>query len=248
MNCAPPARTVMRLLTRGVLLLLLAGAAACAPATGPEVRTETRQTQSGSQYTVFYPDKLSVQVSCRRPEAEGGPVQLCVAAAYTDLQTNTPLDLLVCNGTVLEPAAKVGFLDGVLTIVGDSVRISRIAKGQSPPEAEVARVRAAGGTLLLQELLVFAGQNQRAAGGSLFQRRALVELANRRLAVVESVADGLTMQQFADDLLALGARNALYLDMGDWDEGWYKANGRVIRLGHRQTETARQSNWLVFAR
>jgi hypothetical protein len=82
--------------------------------------------------------------------------------------------------------------------------------------------------------------------GSLFQRRALVELAGQRFVVVESMSDSLTMQQFGEDLLELGAYNALYLDMGDWDEGWYKTGKQVVKLGHRRTETGRQSNWLVL--
>jgi hypothetical protein len=98
----------------------------------------------------------------------------------------------------------------------------------------------------LQELLVYQGQNKKAAGGSLFQRRALVELVNHRVAVVESESDSLSMHQFGEDLLELGAYNALYLDMGDWDEGWYKTGEQVVKLGNRRTETARQSNWLVF--
>ncbi|HEX8330332.1 MAG TPA: hypothetical protein VF629_22570 [Hymenobacter sp.] len=183
-----------------------------------------------------------------RPVAANNNYQLSVAAAYTDLDTDQPLDLLVCNGRMLQPAAKVGFLDGVLTITGDSCFISQIPKGQSPPSTELENVRKQKGTLLLQELLVFQGQNLRPAGGSVFQRRALVELADHRFAVIESVADNLTMQQFADDLIELGARNALYLDMGDWDEGWYKTGSQVVKLGNRRTETARQSNWLVFAR
>ncbi|TPG65318.1 hypothetical protein [Hymenobacter nivis] len=102
------------------------------------------------------------------------------------------------------------------------------------------------GSLLLQELLVFQGKNQKLAGGSTFQRRALVEWADHRFAVVESLADDVTMQQFGEDLVALGARNALYLDMGGWDEGWYRAGNNVVVLGHWRTDTAQQSNWLVF--
>ncbi|RTQ51526.1 hypothetical protein EJV47_06915 [Hymenobacter gummosus] len=239
-------RPVMRILSLG-LLLSCAATLACSRPGSPQVTAEGRSTAAGRRYTVFHPDGLRVQVVTSRPSPQNSSYQLSVAAAYTDLDTDQPLDLLVCNGRPLQPAAKVGFLDGVLTIIGDSLTIGRIDKGQTPPAAELARVRSRRGTLLLQELLVFEGRNQRPAGGSAFQRRALVELAGHRLAVVESQADELTMQQFAADLIELGARHALYLDMGDWDEGWYRNGGEVVRLGHRRTETARQSNWLVFA-
>jgi hypothetical protein len=210
------------------------------------VSTDQQTTAAGHQYTVFYPNQLPIRVVTTRPDPGRSPCQLSVAAAYTDLDTDQPLDLLVDNGRVRQTQARVGFLDGVLTITGDSLRITRIPGGQTPPGEVLEQVRRQNGTLLLQELLVYEGRVQRPAGGSAFQRRALVELPQRRFVVIESAADDLTLQQFAADLLELGARNALYLDMGDWDEGWYKEGGEVVVLGLRRTETARQSNWLVF--
>jgi len=238
----------MNTLKNSLLLWLLVALGACSGPAGQQVRTEERKTQKGSLYTIFYPQKLAVQVVTQRPEREDARYCLSVAVAYTDLETNRPLDLLVCQGHLRQANATVGFLTGVLTIAGDSLAIGQIAGGQSPPSEVLAQVSRRHGTLLLQELLVFEGKNLRQAGGSVFQRRALVEFANHRFAVVESAADDLEMRQFADDLLELGAKNALYLDMGDWDEGWYRAGSHVVTLGYRRTHTARQSNWLVFAR
>ena len=235
-------KRIIRLLC---LFALLPGLGACHRAA--EVQLVGRTTASGQQYSLFYPQGLAVRVSTTRPDLADRRVQLSVAAAYTDLATDQPLDLLVSPGRPGQAQATVGFLDGVLTIIGDSVRITQIPKGQSPPGSELARVRQRGGTLLLQELLVFRGRSVRGPGGSYFQRRALVELAGHQLAVVESHAD-ITMQQFATDLLELGAQQALNLDTGGWDEGWYRAGSQVVKLGNRRTDTARQSNWLVFTR
>lgn len=234
-----------RLLYSG-LFCLLAGLLACSPKAAREVRTVQRKTKKGTAYLLCYPQSLAVRVVTSRPDVGDSHNLLSVAAAYTDLQTNQPLDLLVCEGRVLQAQAKVGFLDGSLTIVDNALTINKLRQGQSPPSAQLAHVRARNGTLLLQELLVFQGKNQKAVGGSVFQRRALVEFASHQFAVVESASNYLTLKQFGDDLLELGAKNALYLDMGDWDEGWYKAPGELVRLGNRRTETARQSNWLVF--
>jgi hypothetical protein len=225
------------------LLLALPG---CTHRTAPDVRVESRTTATGGQYTIFYSENLTVQATTTRPDPARADSWLSVAAAYTDLTTYEPLDLLVCQGRVRQRQATVGFLDGQLTILGDSLRIDQLPRGQSPAGAQLEQARQQGGTVLLQELLVVGGKNLRSAGGSLFQRRALAELAGHRFAVVESEADDLSMQQFGDDLVELGARSALYLDMGGWDEGWYKDGGRVVKLGHRRTDTARQSNWLVF--
>jgi hypothetical protein len=236
----------MKSLLYNTLLCLLIGLLACSPKAAHEVHAVQRKTKKGAVYSLFYPRNLAVRVVTSRPNLNDSHNLLSVAAAYTDLQTNQPLDLLVCDGRVLQAQAKVGFLDGALIIVDKTLTISKITKGQSPPSAQLAHVRTHNGTLLLQELLVFQGKNQKAVGGSVFQRRALVEFAHHQFAVVESASNYLTLKQFGDDLLELGAQNALYLDMGDWDEGWYKAPGKLIRLGNRRTETARQSNWLVF--
>ncbi|HEX8504696.1 MAG TPA: hypothetical protein VF630_04965 [Hymenobacter sp.] len=231
-----------------VLIYLLTGLFACSSNATQEVRLEGRTTANGNQYSLFHPQNLSIQLLDKRPDAADSQYQLSVAAAYTDLDTDQPVDLLLCNGNTLQAKATVGFLDGVLTIVSDSLTITKIPKGQSPSSSELENIRHHQGTLLLQELLVCEGKNQRPGGGSVFQRRALVEFTGRRFAVVESISDNVTMKQFADDLIELGARNALYLDMGDWDEGWYKRGSRVVKLGNRRTETARQSNWLVFVK
>jgi hypothetical protein len=237
----------MRSFKNGLVLGLLVGLFACSSSVAPAVHTEERTTHNKNAYIVFSPEGLSIQLLTTRPEPANSSYQLSVAAAYTDLTTYQPLDLLVYQGHKRQPKATVGFLDGVLTIQGNQLTISQIGRGQTPSHAQLAQVSKQKGTLLLQELLVYQGKNQRPAGGSLFQRRALVEFANHRFAVVESASDSLTLQQFADDLIELGAHNALYLDMGDWDEGWYKSGNTVIKLGNRRTQTAKQSNWLVFA-
>ncbi|MDO7845733.1 hypothetical protein Q5H92_05140 [Hymenobacter sp. M29] len=231
-----------------IMVWLLVVLGACSSSSAPEVRVEGKTTTDGHQYTLFHPQGLAVRVMTTRPDVADGRYQLSVAAAYTDLDTGQPLDLLVSSGRVRQTRAKVGFLDGVLTLVGDSLSIARIPMGQAPARAELERVRRHQGTLMLQELLVFEGRNLRTEGGAVFQRRALMELAGHRLVVVESTSDELTMQHFADDLVELGARQALYLDMGGWDEGWYKTGSQVVKLGHRRTDTARQSNWLVFVK
>ncbi|MBF9140602.1 hypothetical protein [Hymenobacter properus] len=235
----------MRALNNLLLLSLLPAFWACS-SRAPAVRLEGKTTANGNQYSLFHPQGLALQLVTTRPDVADDRNKLSVAAAYTDLDTNQPLDLLVCNGRELQARAKVGFLNGMLTLVGDSLTISRIPEGQPRLRTEMERIQRKQGTLLLQELLVYQGRSVHAAGGSVFQRRALVEMAGHRYAVVESVADNLTLRQFGDDLRELGAHNALYLDMGDWDEGWYRAGGQVVRLGHRRSETARQSNWLVM--
>ncbi len=70
-------------------------------------------------------------------------------------------------------------------------------------------------------------------------------MKNGRTAVVES-NKMITLKTFSEDLAALGVMNLLYTDMGYWDEGWYKAGGKTITLGHYLSQTDKQSNWVVF--
>lgn len=237
----------MRILKTKLLLCLLAAFSACRPPGLQQVRVVERKTAGGHFYSVFYPQQLAVRVVTTRPQVENSADQLSVAAAYTNLDTDQPLDLLVQQGRVRQTKSTIPFLRGVLLSVGDTLTISRLPTSPALLKAQVEAAHRRRGTLLLQELLVFEGEKQQFGPGSVFQRRALVEFAARRFAVVESMADDLTMNQFGADLRELGAKNALYLDMGDWDEGWYKAGGQVVKLGNRRTQTARQSNWLVFA-
>jgi hypothetical protein len=239
---------MMRSLRNSLLFCSLMGLVACSNHPAPEVRAEEHTTHNTNKYTIFYPQGLSIQALTSRPKATNSAYLLSVAAAYTDLDTYQPLDLLVYQGHKRQAKVTVGFLDGVLTIKGDQLTISQIARGQTPSPAQLAEVSNQKGTLLLQDLLVYQGKNQKPAGGSLFQRRALVEFADHHFAVAESASDYLTLQQFGDDLIELGAQNALYLDMGDWDEGWYKVGNTTVKLGNRRTQTAKQSNWLVFAK
>lgn len=159
---------------------------------------EERKTQASHRYTFLYPQNLAVQVVAQRPRVADARYCLSVAAAYTKLETDESLDLMVCQGHTWQAKPEVGFLTGMLTISGDTLTIGRVAAGQLPLP-QMGRAAYGQGTVLLQELLVFEGKNQRQAGGSLFQRRAQVELANHRFAMVESVSDMLGMQQFVSD-------------------------------------------------
>lgn len=50
--------------------------------------------------------------------------------------------------------------------------------------------------------------------------------------------------EFIDALVALGAKQALYLDMGTWAWGWVRENGKTTELSEHFSNTRYQSNWL----
>mgnify|MGYP006988930031 CR=1 FL=1 len=54
--------------------------------------------------------------------------------------------------------------------------------------------------------------------------------------------------EFIDALVALGAQQALYLDMGTWAWGWVRENGTTTELSEHFHNTRYQSNWLQVVR
>jgi hypothetical protein len=81
-----------------------------------------------------------------------------------------------------------------------------------------------------------------------FQRRAVVTTKDDKIYIVEN-EKAVTLAQFCADLVELDStvNNALYLDMGSWDEGWYRySNDSIVTIGQNKSSTIHQSNWLVF--
>jgi hypothetical protein len=45
----------------------------------------------------------------------------------------------------------------------------------------------------------------------------------------------------------MGVKDLIYTDMGARDEGWYRISpGETRRIGKNLSQTARQSNWVIF--
>ena len=80
-----------------------------------------------------------------------------------------------------------------------------------------------------------------------YQRRCIALMNNGERAIIES-DESITLTDFAKDLVELGVADAVYTDMGPWDEGWYKdpATGRKVTIGHSCILTGKQTNWVVF--
>jgi hypothetical protein len=72
-----------------------------------------------------------------------------------------------------------------------------------------------------------------------------VKLKGNKTAIIESY-EHITLTAFTKDLLELGAVDALYTDMGAWDEGWYRQDNKLITIGRMKSQTEKQCNWVVF--
>ncbi|MCA6364077.1 MAG: hypothetical protein IM638_13640 [Bacteroidetes bacterium] len=213
------------------------------------ILTDTLKVAERSYFQYTLPQNYSFDFTVSRPAMKDTSVLLCVAAAFTR-QDNGGIDgLYAVNGNVQGHVNKrLG--GGCLLLPGSGVVIEGTRDGSLLSQGWIDTNITAKKAAYFQQLQLVRNAQALRYGKdmSLFQRRALVTFASKPAAVVES-AGAVTLQQFADDLLMLGAVDALYLDMGGWDEGWIRnSQGKCARIGLMCSQTNRQSNWLVIVR
>jgi hypothetical protein len=213
------------------------------------IHTDTLHVQSRNYFQYSLRPNTYFDFRVSRPEKTDTTVLLCVAAAFTRLDNGGIDGLFAVNGKVQGNVNKR--LGGGCLLVSHTHPIiagtrdgSLLSKGWID-----SNITSQNADYFQQLQLVRNAQALRYGKDvSLFQRRALVTFAYRQPAVVESSGE-ITLQQFADDLAQLGATDALYLDMGGWDEGWIRnSNQQCKRIGLIGSQTNRQSNWLVIVR
>ncbi|MBK7748810.1 MAG: hypothetical protein IPI39_16325 [Candidatus Obscuribacter sp.] len=80
-----------------------------------------------------------------------------------------------------------------------------------------------------------------------FQRRAIGLTKQGAYKIFQS-DKAISFSTFNRDLVSMGVTEALYFDMGAWDEGWYRhaTTGKAITIGLDRSRTDRQSNWLIL--
>ena len=120
-------------------------------------------------------------------------------------------------------------------------------KGKLLTDSLINFVASKKGSLFQQILMIEKGVGAKYKDVKLFQRRAIVKLKGNKTAVIESY-EHITLTAFTTDLLELGVQDALYVDMGAWDEGWYinPSDNKIITIGRMKTQTDKQCNWVVF--
>lgn len=103
-----------------------------------------------------------------------------------------------------------------------------------------------GTSVFQQDLLVLNGQKVPISHAkALNWWRALVIFSDR-FEVIENV-EQIPREEFQSGLIALGAKQAIYLDMGTWSEGaYYSQSNKVVKIGRLRKNTRKQTNWLVF--
>ncbi|MBP5688571.1 MAG: hypothetical protein J6X22_08040 [Muribaculaceae bacterium] len=180
------------------------------------------------------------------PSIDDASIVLNVAAAFT-LDTET---MNVCGDHVVAGESISGYDDvtatGHMVIAGDKVRIASNGRlEQSLREAVVCK-----GYLFQQCLIVEDGKGMveripqaiRDRKAHIIYRAACV-MNDGSFAIVQG-DEQMYCNEFIDALVALGAQQALYLDMGTWAWGWVREKGKTTELAEHFFNTRYQSNWL----
>lgn len=215
-------------------------------AAGKGITVEKKTSKDGHHYTIFYKKMCSISFETERPSKDDKSIQLCIAGAFTDLETYSIDGACVCKGKRCNE--KVNHtLGGAFKIDKDQYTIFPTDKGKLLTDSLLDTLAARGGSLFQQIQIVTGGKAATFKDQKVFQRRCLVQMKDKSWAVAES-QEAITLADFTNDITEFGAYNALYTDMGSWDEGWYRDPGTEKRetIGQIRTETSKQSNWIIF--
>lgn len=230
-----------------VLMPLLSVLANSLAAKANEVFVPKRlQAASGVVYTLYPKGDLDFDFVVSRPSETQGDIYFCIPAAFT-----TPYDqvdgVYISNGAIGNAHGVNTELGGAMLIESGRGKLLSTDKGKMITAEFLQNVQKSRGSLFQQFLIVHEGMASSFKDKSKFQRRAVCETTRGSFGVVESDRP-ITFSTFNEDLVALGMKEALYCDMGAWDEGWYRAgtNAKVTRIGLDRSLTRRQSNWLVL--
>lgn len=207
-----------------------------------------RQTTAASnhEYLLLSLLKGSVRLRLDRPALTDANVMLSVPGTYTS-PAGKPEGYVVLNGTIVQSRERQGWNGAAFFRTDGTLSIFETNNGKVLTKDYLKTVERDGGSLVQGHLLVHDGISQKLLPQTPYQRRALVVFREGRVAIIESV-DLLDLSSFAEDLIELGAVDAMNLDMGQWSEGWYTdpATGKRVTIGYLNGATEKQSNWITF--
>jgi hypothetical protein len=211
----------------------------------PALRMDTITAKSKHAYSVFsWNDSLIPDFVTERPSTDDQTVYLCIPAAFTQLEDDKIDGLYANNGKVGNADRVNGSIGGGLLIEGGKLSLFDTKADQALDSLFIASLAKNKSDFFQQILMVKNGKAEIFRDTKVFQRRAIVEFNDGRFGVIEADRPA-SLAQFAADLVELGVKNALYTDMGAWDEGWYRYGQAVVKIGRLKSQTARQSNWFI---
>lgn len=201
---------------------------------------------SGSQYHLYNKNDLAIGWETNRPSKKDSQIKLCIPAAFTTT-TDTIVGIYAYKGKVFNSKSISKPIGGALLIEDGKFQIFPTEKGAKFTPEFIESLKTRKASLFQQYQLV---ENKSAAtfkDKKKFQMRAICKFADGREGIVES-EKSISFKTFNDDLVALGVQDAIYTDMGAWDEGWYRHPNteKNVPIGNIRSRTKRQTNWVIF--
>ena len=200
--------------------------------------------EDSSKIYLYKPIHLNTQLYHIRPEKTNEEFFLCVPAAYTT-KDNKIDGIFIEDGVKLSNIVNTNKdLNGICIVSNDGIEIKRLEEVNDALITQIVNQKKSAfqQTLLVRNntiVQVTAWQNR------IFKRRAIIQF-DECFCIGESQY-AVTIRDFQETLVKTGAKNAIYLDMGTWSEGWYKNHlGERIVIGENMSNTHRQTNWIVY--
>jgi hypothetical protein len=211
------------------------------------ISLETKSGKSNTRYTFIKKNKCSVAFTDKRPDKNDPTVVACIAAAFTNLQNLHVDGIFAVNGKILNQGVINKTLGGVFYIENNTCRIFQSGKGKLFNDSLLSLAKKNKASFFQQIQCIQNGKAASFSDKKIFQRRGIAILKDNSIAIIES-REAITLKVFSDDLVLLGVKQLIYTDMGSWDEGYYKdpATGKTIVIGYDLSQTAKQSNWIIF--
>lgn len=210
-----------------------------------------QKTNSENEFFSFYYLKgMKVKLTDQRPSQADTSIKLCIPVAFTQLDDGSIDGLFILDGKIVDRKKVNHHLGGGFLITNDKISIFKTDDGKVLTENWIDSISNLKGSFFQQIQLVRNGENlEFHKDQKLFQRRAIAIFNGGQIAMVESKSP-ITLQEFADDLVKMKVIDAIYTDMGSYDEGWLRSleNNKISVIGHNRMETQNQSNWLIFTR
>lgn len=211
------------------------------------LKPDTKTGNSGTTYTFFKKQGYKLEFTDKRPDIADASVMLCIPAAFTNVGNNRVDGIYAVSGTIAHPVVINKTLGGICYIEKGNCRIFQSAQGRLFGDSLYHAAKMAKASFFQQIQCIEHGKAAGFKDKKLFQRRGIAILKDHSIAVIES-QEPITLKVFAEDLVELGVMELIYTDMGAWDEGWYRPTEKASpkTLGTDLSQTARQSNWVIY--
>ncbi len=233
-----------KLLSFSILILLIVALAFTVGQ--PVLKVTYPKAADGMVYTLFHQEAHAFTFEMTRPQKKEQDVLLCIPAAFTALDSGGIEGFHMKDGLTFNAKRVNHGVGGGCRITNGNVSIFPTSKGKIINDSLIKLLKKNKASFFQQIQIVTNGVAATFKDKSLFQRRAVYIDKKGAGFVIES-SKPVTLERFSNDLVFHGAWNAVYTDMGAWDEGWYRdeKNYPVI-IGKILTATERQTNWVTI--